>query len=459
MRSNTLKILAAAALLALIALAVMPKVVGVGIEDATVTNLVDLLPLEARDQITITNNRFDGGWFSSTAVMDIAYSPLGAMLGALPITAQIILDIQHGPILFTPNGLEFGLAYAQIIPKLRNVELESALSQLPFDLPSIDIGLLAGFDQSLRVGLEVAPINYSDSQGHLLFDGLSGSFVSHGDNSAEFSLSVGKLEAQENGSTIGFTLSGIELTSRTSQLNDVLAPSSAILTIPRITSDTPYPFTVDGILVESRLQTSTSGAALTDIYQRLEVASIDSEFPLKSISWTSEINEIQNDLFQRYYDLLTNLQTQISFPSSPDTAGTQMNRLSQELMLVLVQNRLVFNNRIAANAYDGDHSFDLSISWNGLPELDSITGLNMRTAIDALTVKLDLSLDLAAIMRSPAAEMVDPYVQQQYIRIDNGRILLNGSVEDGELVLNGEHSPGSIILARLGDAPLSPQCH
>ncbi|MCH2357213.1 MAG: YdgA family protein, partial [Pseudomonadales bacterium] len=263
MRSNTPKILAAAALLALIALAVMPKVVGVGIEGATVTNLVDLLPLEARDQITITNNRFDGGWFSSTAVMDIAYSPLVAMLGALPITAQIILDIQHGPILFTPNGLEFGLAYAQIIPKLRNVELESALSQLPFDLPSIDIGLLAGFDQFLRVGLEVAPINYSDSQGHLLFDGLSGSFVSHGDNSAEFSLSVGKLEAQENGSTIGFTLSGIELTSRTSQLNDVLAPSSAILTFPRITSDTRYPFTVEGILVESRLQTSTSGAALT----------------------------------------------------------------------------------------------------------------------------------------------------------------------------------------------------
>ncbi|MCH8265161.1 MAG: DUF945 family protein, partial [Proteobacteria bacterium] len=157
MRSKALKILAAVALLALIALAVMPKVVGVGIEDATVTNLVDLVPLEARDQITITSNRFDGGWFSSSAVMDIAYSPLGAVLGALPITAQIILDIQHGPILFTPNGLEFGLAYARIIPKLRNVELESALSQLPFELPSIDIGVLAGFDQSLRVGLEVAP--------------------------------------------------------------------------------------------------------------------------------------------------------------------------------------------------------------------------------------------------------------------------------------------------------------
>ena len=441
MRSKPLKILAAVSLLALVALAVMPKVVGVGIEDATVTNLVDLIPFEARDQITITSNRFEGGWFSSSAVLDIAYSPLGALLGALPITAQIILDIQHGPILFTPNGLEFGLAYARIIPKLSNIELESALSQLPFELPSVDIGVLAGFDQSLRVGLEVAPINYSDSQGHLFFDGLSGSFVSHGDNSAEFSLSVGKLEAQENGSTIGFTLSGLELTSATSQLNDVLAPSSAILTIPRITSDTPYPFTIDGILAESRLQTSTAGAAQTDIYQHLELASIDSEFPLKSISWTSEINEIQNDLFRRYYDLLTNLQTQITSPSSNATASTQMNRLSQELMLVLLQNRLVFNNRIVASAYDGDHSIDLSISWNGLPELDDISRLNMNTAIDALTVKLDLSLDLAAIMRSPAAEMVDPYVQQQYIRLENGRILLNASVEDGELVLNGELTP------------------
>jgi hypothetical protein len=146
-------------------------------------------------------------------------------------------------------------------------------------------------------------------------------------------------------------------------------------------------------------------------------------------------------LFQRYYGLLAGLQTEISVPASPATASIQMNQLSQELMLVLARNRLVFNNRIAASAYDGNHSIDLSIDWNGLPELDNITRLNLNTAIDALTVKLDVSLDLAAIMRSPAAEMVDPYVQQQYIRLDHGRILLNGSVEDGELVLNGELIP------------------
>ena len=441
MQNNILKILAAVFLLLVIALGVTPKVVGVGIQEATISNLVDLIPPETRDQITITQRKFDSGWFSSTALVDVDYSPVGAMLGALSISTQIELHIQHGPILFTSNGLEFGIAYARIIPKFNSSELESVLSELPFDLPGINLGLLAGFDQSVRLVLEVSPINFSDSQGHLIFDGLSGSFIRHGDSSAEFSLSLGKFEAEANSSTIGFAMSGLELTSATSQLSNMLAPSSATLSIPRLASDSPYPFTIDGISAESRLQVSTAGAAQRDIYQHLEIASIESEFPLSAFAWTSEINEIQNDLFQRYYDLLSDLQAEISAGAGPAVANAQMNQLGQEIMLLLLQNRLVFNNTIKASAYDGDHSIDLNISWNGLPDLDNIARLNINEAIDALTVRLDVSFDLAAIMRSPAAEMVDPYVQQQYIKLGNGRILLNGAIENGELMLNDELIP------------------
>ena len=106
-----------------------------------------------------------------------------------------------------------------------------------------------------------------------------------------------------------------------------------------------------------------------------------------------------------------------------------------------MQNRLVFNNRINVEAYDGGHSIDLSISWEGLPDLNNIARLNINDAINALTLRLDVSFDLAAVMRSPAAELVDPYVQQQYIKLDNGRVLLNGSVEDGKIVVNGDAIP------------------
>lgn len=441
MQNNTLKVIGGISLLALIAVAVTPKVVGVGIRDGAITNLIELIPPATRHQISITQNQFDNGWFRSSALFDVVYSPAAATLGALPVRAQIELHIQHGPILFTSRGLKLGLAYAQIIPTLNSGDLESALAQLPFDFPDINLDLIAGFDQSVRLGLEVASINYSDNQGHLIFDGLSGSFVSHSDNSAEFMLSVGKLEAEENTSSIGFSLSGLQLTSATSRLSDVLAPSSAALSIPNISSSTPYAFSIDGISAESRLRESTSGPAQTDIYQRFEISNIESEFPLSSVLWVSEINEIQNDLFRRYYDLVSNLQAQINSGANTSAASSQINQLGQDLMLVLMQNRLVFNNHIEAKAYDGEHSIDLTISWEGLPDLDNIARLNINDAINALAVSLDLSFDLAAVTRSPAAEMIDPYVQQQYITLDNGRILLNASIEAGEIVINGELIP------------------
>ncbi|MDP6652602.1 MAG: DUF945 family protein, partial [Gammaproteobacteria bacterium] len=91
--------------------------------------------------------------------------------------------------------------------------------------------------------------------------------------------------------------------------------------------------------------------------------------------------------------------------------------------------------------YDGEHSVDLQIDWRGLPQLNNIAELDMNESIAALTIDLEMSLDLAAILRSPAADIIDPYVQQGYVVLDNGRILLNAALRDGELMLNGEAVP------------------
>ena len=103
----------------------------------------------------------------------------------------------------------------------------------------------------------------------------------------------------------------------------------------------------------------------------------------------------------------------------------------------MIQNGLVFNNYIQANAFEGDHSVDLQVDWEGLPELDNIARMDINQAIDALNISLEMSLDLEAVMRSPAAEMVDTYVQEGYIEIDNGRILLSATLSDSELLVNG----------------------
>jgi hypothetical protein len=247
------------------------------------------------------------------------------------------------------------------------------------------------------------------------------------------------LQAQETGSLLDFQLEGVELQSETANLSDLLAPSSAQLNIPGLRSIGPLAFNVRDISTNSRLQGSPSGAEQIDIYQRLSIASIESELPISSLTWTSEIKEIQNELIRSYYDLLAQLQDEVAVSGA--TLNPRINELGQELALLLVQHSLVFNNLVEANAYGGAHSVDLAISWGGLADLTNMAALDRRAVLSALNIQLLVSLDLEAILRSQAGNLIDPFVQQGYIHIDNGRILVTGSLLNGELTVNGEVIP------------------
>ena len=432
MRTRYLQAVIGVLLLLIAIFGITPRVVGSGIKDNTVTELIELIPPETRSQLDIEEIRFSSGWFRRSTSLDVKYRPIGVE----ELVLRLDFDIQHGPLLIARDGLRLGLAYAEIRPAFNNQELSEALTEIPFELPDILFELTAGFDQSLTLGLNISGVDYSDSSAELVFEGLSGLLVANSDQSAEIELSVGRLQAQQGNSQFGFMLDGLQLESTTEQINDLLAPSSARLAIPTIQSLGPFPFNASAISADSRLQLSPMGAQQIDIYQRLRVDSIESEFPLASLDWTSEVNEINAELIRSYYRLLADLQQQIN--ASQGTINTQVAELGQQLAVIAIQNSLVFNNLIQAGVYDGEHSVDLRIHWRGLPQLDDIARLDMNEAIAALTIDLELSLDLAAILRSPAADIIDPYVQQGYIILDNGRILLSAALSDGELMLNGE---------------------
>ncbi|MDA1370503.1 MAG: DUF945 family protein [Proteobacteria bacterium] len=435
MPSRRLQLAIGLSLLLILVFGVTPAVVGIGIRDSTVTTLIALIPPETRSQLDIEETHFTSGWFRSSADMNVGYRPIGVD----EFTMQVSFDIQHGPLLITRNGPRLGLAYAEIRPAFNSREITAALTQIPFELPSVRFELLAGFDRSLRIGLEISPLDYSDEAAEVVFEGLSGQLVANADQSAEFTLAMRRLQAQQNNSHFGFTLESLQFESTTQQMNDLLAPSSALLAIPAISSAGPFPFNAREISANSRVQTSAASTAQIDIYQRLRISSIESELPVASLTWTSEINEINGNLIRSYYELLANLQEQMN--ASQGILNTQVTDLGQQLALIAIQNSLVLNNLIEANAYAGDHSIDIRIDWQGLPEVDDIAQLDMTAVLAALNVDLVVSLDLEAIMRSPLADMVDPYVQEAYIVLENGRILVNATVRDSELRLNGELIP------------------
>ena len=432
MKSIAVKVLLVVAMLILLALTLMPKVIGAEIERAIIDNLLTLIPPKAESQFEIRRNEFSDGWFSSTTTIEFIYTPIGT--DAIALTMDF--DIDHGPLLQTEDGLSIGLAYAVIQPSIRNDLFDIAIADLPFPLPDITLKLLARFDQSMRVNMNVSALNFSEAARELNFSGLDANVDVASDQSVNFSIQMGELSATENAGNFNVLISGMTLTSSTTQINDILAESRATLAIPVVSSTLPLPFSVSDIGIDYGLQASNTEDNSSEIYQTVSVASIESEIPVSSFSWLTEVKQVNNELLRDYSMLLSELQNEIN--AGAETLSADFTELGQELYLLVLQNPLEFNNRIEANSYDGDHTFDLRVLWAGISALNISTELDINAAIAALNMGLDISLDLESILRSPLAGVVKPYVQQGYLTIANGRILVEASLQDSVLRVNGD---------------------
>ena len=432
MKSIAVKVPLVVAMLILLALTLMPKVIGAEIERAIIDNLLTLIPPEAESQFEIRRSEFSDGWFSSTTTIEFIYTPIGT--DAIALTMDF--DIDHGPLLQTEDGLSIGLAYAVIQPSIRNDLFDIAIADLPFPLPDITLKLLARFDQSMWVNMNVSALNFSEAARELNFSGLDANVDVASDQSANFSIQMGELSATENAGNFNVLISGMTLTSSTTQMNDILAESRATLTIPVVSSTLPLPFSVSDIGIDYGLQASNTEDNSSEIYQTVSVASIESEIPVSSFSWLTEVKQVNNELLRDYSMLLSELQSEIN--AGAETLSADFTELGQELYLLVLQNPLEFNNRIEVNSYDGDHTVDLRVLWAGISALNTSTELDINAAIAALNMGLDISLDLESILRSPLAGVVKPYVQQGYLTIANGRILVEASLQDSVLRVNGD---------------------
>ena len=434
MQNNKLAIGIGLGVILILAIAAAPKLIGLSLRDNTVDTLFSLIPPETRQQLAITETSFDDGWYSSSAEFQVDFTPFAL---DETLSGSLAFEFSHGPVILTPKGMEFGLVHSTITPRFASKEITKALTQVPFELPEVTFELFAGFDQSLLLELTIAPVTITEPAASVSFEGLTGTLLANPDMSAEIQMMMGGLRATESESGMGFELASMQLASSSEQMNNLFAPSDLLLSIPSISSQSPLQFSVEGVEVQSRVRPGIDAQRQIDVYQRFNINNIISDIPIRSLSWTTEVNELQTALVSAYYDLIANFQQQMAagsgaMPSEEDAV---------ELALLLAQNGLVFNNQVAANIYDGDNQADIRIRWLGLPQLQSMEEIEISEVIAALEVEVNVSLDLEAIMRSPAAEMVDPYVQQGYISIDNGRLLLDVSLANSELTINGEVTP------------------
>ena len=298
-------VLVASLVLLVAGLTITPKFVGGNLRAATTDTLFALIPPETMQQLEITETDFQSGWFGSSALFDVNYSPLG-MNEDFSMTLEF--EFSHGPLMWTSNGIAIGLAHATIIPTFNSQEITEALSAVPFELPEVKLNLLAGFDESLSMAIAIDGVEIEEADVTVSFAGLAGNLIANPDQSAEFALSMGALSAGQASTGIGFNLQGLALHSETEQMSDLLAPSFAELSIPAFSTDGPVAFSATDISANSVLNTAATDDQLINVEQQFAIAELASEIPVSAFSWTSEINEIPASLIRSYYELLISMQ-------------------------------------------------------------------------------------------------------------------------------------------------------
>jgi len=433
MASKTRIAITTFAVVVISAVAFTPKVIGLGIQDLTINNLVALIPPQTNSQLAIGETSFDSGWFGSTAIINAIYTPIGME----PIAVDFDFSIKHGPLLSTNNGLRLGIAYAEITPRIAAaLPVFETASTVQF--PDTLIELFADFSQSLLIRVTVDPTSHTGIYEEFEFAGLSASFLARADQSAELLINIGQLTIKESRNNLDFTIEGIEVISKSTKITDILAPTSATFSIPSIKSSAPVALAIDNILASSQLRASSNPSAI-QLNQRIATQNIAGDSPLQSFDWQLEIDQVQRQLVSDYYNLLSDLQSQSKVDAQ--AAALKINQISQELSLLVFNNPLVINNLVTAKLYDGMHRAELKLRWDGLPKLGNIAALNLNEAIAAIDMSLDVSLDFNSIMKSPVAEQVESFVNQGFIFIENDKISVKATLRNSQLILNGEDIP------------------
>jgi hypothetical protein len=121
----------------------------------------------------------------------------------------------------------------------------------------------------------------------------------------------------------------------------------------------------------------------------------------------------------------------------PIATIAQATQLGEKMSLLIAQNNIVLNNFIQTNLYGGEHNVDLKVNWQGLPNLTDLNDLNLEDAIYAMRAQLNISLDKNAIENSQFAPLIEQYIAQNYLVDDNGKLILNGKLQNNELIFNG----------------------
>ena len=429
------KIIGLAAVLILLIFLIAPKLIGSRIEAATIDRLASSLPPELSQQLNINTLSFESAWFSSQAQLEISSDVINEIM---PTSLVLQFKIKHGPLLFTADGLKFGLAYAEIAPQINSEAFDQIMTELSNQadiiLPAVGFTLSAGFNNDFSISLAIGQISASQALNSGQLQSLTSQLLVNEDLSSEFNLNLQGIDLASKTENFNIHIGNITFASHSKFIAGQLLPSDSKLQIEAINSSAPLSFNIANFSVEHQLSSSAivANSPQLDFAQQIELGGIKSEFQVEALSLHTDIKGVSADLIERYIEMAANINSLASGTLGNDP----VEQLLEDFGIALLQQPLEVDNLFKLNAFGGEHLLQLDIQFSGMADLKSTTQLDMETALKALAFELNIELDQRAILQSPLADLAQTYIEQGFLAAGNDQIKLNATYQQGKLVVN-----------------------
>ena len=416
---------------------------------------INTVLLEHALPVSINKHSYESGFLSSQSRIQLSI----ARDNREALAVDVDLDIYHGPLMLTPDGLKLGAYYIAFTPDMtflldENKEAKAFLDSFAEREPLSGhflLGLWGGQD----IGLEVAPFSFSeDGQSVSLESGVIGTFSSDDDFSRlKSTVKFGALSFEDKNEALAVDIAASALMMDITEFyaGSMLAGELEYTLDSVITRSKGSESRIEGITLRSDNDKNDAGLYGNGHFIVKSIASDDENLKAmfsEPLNFRLDINyEGLNEQATREFAVINqtlNRQMYVSMLSNKGVSG--LEALNEEnlqtymlAMAALVEQGLKFDYGFTLGTGDASAGVDIAFEW---VDADGLTDKKtFRQALAACQVDVKASVDSAFFADSNLKDMAQIPVMSGYAVATEQGIESHADLNRGKLLLNGKPVP------------------
>lgn len=417
--------------------------------------------LEHTLPVSITKHSYESGFLSSQSRIQLIIDRENSDA----LTVDVDLDIYHGPLMLTANGLKLGAYYIAFTPDMAALlddkkEAKEFLDGFAERKPlsgDFLLGLLGG--QSF--GLALAPFSFTeDGQSVSLDSGILGTFSSNDDFSRlKSTVKIGELSIEDEALTIDIAASSLTMNITEFYAGSMLTGELEYTLDSVITNSKGSDHRVDGITLRSVSDKNDAGLYGNANFIMKSISSDDDNFNAmfsEPLNFRLDVNYegLNEQATREFVEINQKFNRQMYGALLSDEEMSDHKALSEENIQIymlaiaaLVKQGFKFDYGFTLGKGDASSGLYFVFDWVDADDLmDKKTGREVLTAFQA---DVKANVDKAFFGGTDFEEMAQMPVMMGYAVATEQGIESQALFNRGELLLNGKPVP---YLEKLGAA-------